>query len=120
MTTRIEVKRVYQPADPADGFRILVDRLWPRGLAKEAARIDLWLKDISPSNELRHRFHHDPSLWEEFKASYFAELAQHAAAVEQMRGVLAKHRVVTLLFGAKEERFNNAVALREFLVKKKS
>lgn len=119
MTTRIEVKRIYEPADPADGYRILVDRLWPRGLAKEDAHIDVWIRDVSPSDELRHRFQHDPALWEGFKASYFAELKQQPEALASLRAALAEHRVVTLLFGAKEERYNNAVALREFLMAEK-
>jgi uncharacterized protein YeaO (DUF488 family) len=106
------IKRVYDPPAESDGMRILVDRLWPRGLTKEKAKVDLWLKDISPSNELRKEFHGQEDDWEEFRKAYFAELksdtAQAAAKVlfEHLR---AGH--VTLLYGARDEQHNNAVAL---------
>ncbi len=117
--TTIRVKRVYEAPADGDGFRLLVDRLWPRGLARERAHIDAWLKTVSPSDELRHRFHHDPAQWDAFRASYFAELQANPPAVAELMGVLRQHRVVTLLYGAKEERFNNAQALAEFIAKKK-
>ena len=112
----IKVKRIYQAADQKDGFRILVDRVWPRGLTKEAARIDLWLKDVAPSTPLRKWFGHDPALWEEFRKRYFAELDQPPGPVEQILSKAKKKRV-TLLFGAKDEQHNNAVALKQYLDK---
>ena len=115
----IKVKRIYQAADQKDGFRILVDRVWPRGLTKEAARIDLWLKDVAPSTPLRKWFGHDPALWDEFRNRYFAELDQNRGPVEQILSKAKKERV-TLLFGAKDEKHNNAVALKEYLDKAQS
>lgn len=110
----IRVRRVYEAPAGDDGLRILVDRLWPRGLRKEEARIDLWLKDIAPSNELRRWFGHDPAKWEEFKLRYFAELPARSEAVETLRQRV-REGAVTLLFAAKETRFNNAAALAEYL-----
>jgi uncharacterized protein YeaO (DUF488 family) len=112
----IKIKRVYDPADKHDGFRILVDRLWPRGLTKEKSKIDLWLKEIAPSNTLRKWSHHDPKRWTEFKKRYFAELAGHT---EHLKIILSESsdKTVTLLFAAKDEQHNNAVALREYLEK---
>ena len=115
----IKVKRIYQAADQKDGFRILVDRIWPRGLTKEAARIDLWLKDLAPSTPLRKWFGHDPALWDEFRKRYFAELDQTPGPVEQILSK-AKKKQVTLLFGAKDEEHNNAVALKQYLDKAQS
>jgi uncharacterized protein YeaO (DUF488 family) len=110
------VKRVYKPPDDGDGARILVDRLWPRGFSRERARIDLWLKEIAPSDNLRRLFHGDPAGWEEFKTAYYAELVQAAAqpAVDELRKRLARGPV-TLLFAARDETRNNAVALKEWL-----
>lgn len=113
--TTIRVRRVYEAPSGDDGFRILVDRLWPRGLGKAKARIDLWAKDVAPSDALRRRFHHDPTQWASFREAYHAELHANAAAVVQLEATLAAHPVATLLFGAREERFNNAQALREYL-----
>lgn len=113
----IRIKRVYEPAAPADGKRILVDRLWPRGISKEAARIDEWAKDASPSTALRKEFHGHPDRWAEFCAAYALELAQepaHSAALA-LRGA-AKQGVVTLLYAAKDEERNNAAALRDWLI----
>jgi uncharacterized protein YeaO (DUF488 family) len=112
----LRIKRVYQPPDTRDGVRILVDRLWPRGLSREKAQIDLWLKEIAPSNTLRHRFHGDPAGWEEFKAAYYAELQQPPAqsAVRDLIERLSRGPV-TLLFAARDETRNNAVALKEWL-----
>jgi uncharacterized protein YeaO (DUF488 family) len=113
---QLRIKRVYKPPDDADGVRVLVDRLWPRGLSRERARIDLWLKEIAPSDTLRRLFHRDPAGWEEFKAAYYAELDQPAAqgAVQSLIDRLAREPV-TLLFAARDETRNNAVALREWL-----
>ncbi|MBV8398575.1 MAG: DUF488 family protein [Acetobacteraceae bacterium] len=117
MTThQLRTKRVYQPPDDEDGARVLVDRLWPRGLSRERAQIDLWLKEIAPSNTLRRRFHGDPGSWEEFKTAYFAELEREPAqsAVRNLLDRLTREPV-TLLFAARDETRNNAVALREWL-----
>ena len=116
MRHQLRIKRVYKPPEDADGVRVLVDRLWPRGLSKERARIDLWLKEIAPSNTLRRLFHGNPESWEEFKAAYYAELDQPAAqsAVRDLLDRLT-HEPVTLLFAARDETRNNAVALKERL-----
>ncbi len=110
------LKRVYEPPEAGDGTRILVDRLWPRGIAKDKARIDLWLKDIAPSHGLRKRFHGKPEDWDAFCAAYAAELesATAEAAVRELRGHLRKGPV-TLLYAARDERRNNAVALKAWL-----
>jgi len=111
----IEVRRVYGEAGQAGpGYRVLVDRMWPRGLSKEQVRPDLWLKDISPSPELRRWFGHDPARWEEFRRRYFAELAFKPELVGRLVGKAREGRLV-LLYGAREERFNNAVALKQYL-----
>jgi uncharacterized protein YeaO (DUF488 family) len=112
----LRIKRVYKPPDGEDGARVLVDRLWPRGLSRERAQIDLWLKDIAPSDTLRHRFHRDPTGWGEFTTAYFAELEQ-APAQSAVRTLLDRlsHGPVTLLFAARDETHNNAVALKDWL-----
>ncbi len=110
----LKIKRVYDPPAQADGKRILIDRLWPRGLKKEDARIDEWMKEIAPSNELRQWFSHDPEKWVEFKRKFFKELDRQRTSVETIVG-LSKKGTVTLLFGSKEERYNNAVALKEYI-----
>jgi uncharacterized protein YeaO (DUF488 family) len=114
---KLTIKRVYEPADDSDGFRVLVDRLWPRGLTREAARVDLWLKDLAPSDELRHRFHAAPEKFKEFRTAYEKELAQAPAreAVETLRGHLARGGV-TLLFAARDDKQNNAVVLLDWLI----
>ena len=111
---KIGLKRVYDSAAKSDGRRVLVDRIWPRGLSKKAARIDLWLKDVAPSTPLRQWFAHDPGKWSEFKNRYFKELDKNPEAVEQLR-ILAGKGAMTLVFSAKEEKFNNAVALKAYL-----
>jgi len=114
--TPLRVKRIYEPPHAGDGTRILVDRLWPRGIAKDKAAIDLWLKDIAPSDALRKRFHGKPDDWDAFRAAYFAEL-QGAAAQAAARELddRLQHGPVTLLYAARNERQNNAVALKEWL-----
>lgn len=112
---RIRIKRVYEAASNEDGVRILVDGLWPRGLKKEAARVDVWLREVAPSAGLRRWFGHEPSRWSEFRRRYFAELREREAAVRQIRDV-AERETVTLLFAAKDEACNNAAALRDFLL----
>ncbi|MEM0287091.1 MAG: DUF488 family protein [Nitrososphaerota archaeon] len=111
----IKVKRVYEPASDDDGKRILVDRLWPRGLKKDAAKIDLWLRDIAPSDSLRKWFMHDPSKWEQFKIRYAKELFDKKQIVDRIKSLERENNTVTLLFSSKEERYNNAVALRDYI-----
>jgi uncharacterized protein YeaO (DUF488 family) len=110
----IKLKRVYEAPEPDDGFRILVDRLWPRGLSKNSARIDFWLKEAAPSTELRKWFDHDPSKWTEFRARYFCELDSNSQAIDQLKEHL-RHGMVTLVFGAKDHEHNDAVALKKYL-----
>ena len=112
---RITTKRVYDPPAPNDGLRVLVDRLWPRGLSRERAAVDLWLKDIAPSDNLRRWFDHAPARWEAFRERYQAELAGAPAVLQSLRTALAGHQAVTLLFAAKDAGHNNAVALKAFL-----
>jgi uncharacterized protein YeaO (DUF488 family) len=114
----IKLKRVYEEADKNDGLRILVDRLWPRGLSKEKARIDLWLKDLAPSNELRKWFAHQPEKWAGFKRRYFKELDDSESELTELIQKKAEEDVVTLLYAAKNEEYNNAVALKEYLKKR--
>jgi len=113
----IHVKRVYDVPEKSDGLRVLVDRLWPRGINKEKAKIDLWLKDIAPSDMLRKWFTHDPAKWNEFKHRYFKELDNKMESVDLILNK-AKREVVTLLYGAKDERYNNAVALKEYITQR--
>jgi uncharacterized protein YeaO (DUF488 family) len=112
----LTIKRIYEPVGADDGARILVDRLWPRGIAKAKARIDLWLRDIAPSDALRKRFHGKPEEWSEFRAAYFAELKGEAAeaAAQELFERLAQGPV-TLLYAARDEEHNNAVALKAWL-----
>ena len=110
----VKIKRVYDQASASDGKRILVDRLWPRGIKKEAAAIDEWLKDIAPSTELRKWYSHDPAKWGEFKKLYQIELKDKIGIVDRLRQE-SKKRTITLLFSAKAMELNNAVALKEFI-----
>jgi uncharacterized protein YeaO (DUF488 family) len=110
----IKIKRVYEPPEKRDGFRVLVDRLWPRGVSKSSARIDLWLKEIAPSDGLRKWFGHEPAKWAEFRKRYVHELAKQPEAVAQLKQQVGKG-AVTLVYGAKDEHHNNAVALKEYL-----
>ena len=114
--THIQIKRVYMQPSSDDGMRILVDRLWPRGLTKEKASVDLWLKEIAPSNELRKWFAHDPGKWEEFQTRYLAELKGNAEPLARLKQEVAKGPV-TLLYGAKDEEHNEAVVLLKILKK---
>jgi uncharacterized protein YeaO (DUF488 family) len=114
--SHIRLKRVYEPPSPEDGVRVLVDRLWPRGLRKADAAIDRWMKDIAPSTELRQWFDHDPERWQEFRRRYARELRQHATTIDELHE-LAQHKTVTLVFGARDEEHNDAVALREVLLR---
>jgi uncharacterized protein YeaO (DUF488 family) len=112
--TELRIKRVYAEPSRDDGKRILVDRLWPRGLTKEKAKVDLWLKEVAPSNELRKWFAHDPKKWPEFKRRYADELKTHSEPLALLRRE-ASHGTTTLLYGAKDEEHNEAVALLELL-----
>lgn len=115
MMHEIRIKRVYEPPEDHDGFRVLVDRLWPRGLTKEQVRADLWLRDVAPSTALRKWFAHDPSKWDEFKRRYFAELAQKPDSVQVLLEKAAQGPV-TLLYSAHDPEHNQAVALKEYLL----
>lgn len=107
-------KRIQDGAATDDGIRVLVDRLWPRGMSKERASLDLWLKEIAPSTDLRKWFAHDPEKWEAFKARYFAELDASPAVVERL-SALGRTARVTLLYSARDEQHNNAAALCDYL-----
>ncbi|WP_261165060.1 DUF488 domain-containing protein [Microbacterium sp. Marseille-Q6965] len=109
------IKRVYEPAAPGDGFRLLVDRLWPRGVTREAADLDGWMKDVAPSPQLRTWWRHDPGQWSEFIVRYRDEL-DHNPAVAELQELRARHDVVTLLFGARDPQLNHAVVLRDYLL----
>ena len=111
---RVRTKRIYDRPEPADGQRILVDRLWPRGISKASAHIDYWAKAVAPSTPLRHWYDHDPAKWKDFRRRYFAELDANPAAVTDLRRHLGKG-TVTLLYSSKEERLNNASALQQYL-----
>jgi uncharacterized protein YeaO (DUF488 family) len=111
----IKIKRAYQPADEKDGFRILVDRLWPRGISKVKAKLDLWMKDIAPSNSLRQWFNHDPIRWDEFKSKYNEELKDKKEFLKQIKDLEKDKSIITLVYGAKDEEHNNAVVLRDVL-----
>ncbi|MEN6516810.1 MAG: DUF488 family protein [Methanospirillum sp.] len=111
----IRLKRAYSPTVEEDGYRVLVERLWPRGVPKERAHVDLWLKDAGASTALRRWFGHDPERWEEFRRRYFAELRERPEVLDALREILRANPVVTFLYGARDEEHNNAVALREFL-----
>ena len=111
---RIAIKRAYEQPSPDDGFRILVDRLWPRGIRKEDAHIDLWLKEIAPSADLRKWFAHDPAKWAEFQRRYRAELKQKSQLLDTIKSQTRKTRV-TLIYSAKDEEHNDAVVLLEKL-----
>ncbi len=112
----IKIKRIYDSASPDDGKRIYIDRLWPRGMKKEEVKIDEWLKEISPSDDLRKWFGHDPSKYEEFKKRYKKELEKHLDILERIKKE-GKRKTVTLLFSAKDEEHNNATVMREILSK---
>jgi uncharacterized protein YeaO (DUF488 family) len=105
----LKIKRVYEPATKEDGKRILVDRLWPRGISKEKAKLDLWLKEIAPSTELRKWFNHDPKKWAEFKKRYVAELKKKKDLLNQIP------KNATIIYAAKDEKHNEALVLKNFL-----
>jgi len=113
--SHLRLKRAYEPAETGDGVRILVDRLWPRGVSKAKAALDEWMKDIAPSTELRQWFGHDPGRWAEFQRRYKAELEQHPQELARL-GALAKAQTVTLVYSAHDEKHNDAVVLRDVLL----
>ena len=113
--SHVRIKRAYEPPAPDDGARILIDRLWPRGVKKEALALTEWAKPLAPSTELRQWFNHDPALWDEFRRRYAAELREQPEAFDALREH-ARHGVVTLVYSSHAEAVNNAVALREFLL----
>lgn len=113
---KINLKRAYDKAEKSDGYRILVDRLWPRGISKEQAQIDQWLKEISPSNELRKAYKNGNLDWEEFKANYFKELESHQEELQKLARQAEKEQI-TFVYSAKNTEQNNAVALKEYLEK---
>mgnify|MGYP000952682116 CR=1 FL=1 len=115
----IQAKRVYDPIDEKDGTRILVDRLWPRGMKKDRLEADEWLKDAAPSAELRKWYAHDPAKWQAFKRRYFDELDQKPEVIDRLRS-LASEGTLTLLYSAKDVQYNQAVALMEYLLSKSS
>lgn len=110
----IKIKRVYEKPAAGDGFRILVDRLWPRGMSKEQAEIDFWARGLSPSTELRQWYGHDASKWSEFKERYFAELKGNPQLLNELLEYLGRG-IVTFVYSSKEQRLNNAVALKEYV-----
>lgn len=110
----VHVKRVYENPSQGDGTRILVDRLWPRGLTKEGAKLDVWLKSIAPSQDLRTWFGHDPAKWQEFRVRYQRELDGNQPALKQLRQYI-RSGTVTLVYGAKDEERNNAIVLKAYL-----
>lgn len=114
---KIHIKRIYEAASPADGYRILVDRLWPRGLKKEDARIDLWAKDIAPTTELRKWFNHEADKWTAFKAKYHTEL-NHSPQLPEFLTELKKHKAVTFLIATRNEQYNHALVLKNFVEEK--
>jgi uncharacterized protein YeaO (DUF488 family) len=111
----IRTKRVYDAADEVDGLRVLVDRLWPRGLTKKKAGVDLWLKEIAPSRDLRNWFSHDSEKWDQFKRKYFVELNANPEPVDKIIRKAREKGGITLVFAARDQEHNNAVALKEFL-----
>lgn len=112
----IKLKRVYEPYTGSDGYRVLVDRLWPRGIKKEEAHVNLWLKEIAPTTVLRKWFNHDPEKWAAFQKKYAAEL-KDSAALQELSEVLKKHKKVSLLYGAKDEQHNHALVIMDLLKK---
>ncbi|CAM3082160.1 Uncharacterized conserved protein YeaO, DUF488 family [Paracoccus aminovorans] len=110
----ISIRRAYDPPDPGEGRRVLVDRIWPRGISRETLGADLWLREIAPSDDLRHWFGHDPQKWDEFRRRYGKELDANPQPVRELRQ-LANAGPVVLLYGARDTRHNNAVALRDYL-----
>jgi len=113
----IQIKRIYDSFDMREGARVLVDRLWPRGVSKEKARLDLWMKDIAPSNELRTWYNHEPEKWKEFQKKYKKELEEKTELLKELKQLEKEKNLVTLLYSAKDTERNNAIVLLELLRK---
>ena len=113
----IKIRRIYDQAEPGEGYRVLVDRLWPRGISKEKACWDEWMREVAPGNELRKWYGHDPSRWETFRERYRQELGSRNDLLLRLRDLERAHGTLTLLYSSKEQSINNAVALREFLMR---
>jgi uncharacterized protein YeaO (DUF488 family) len=114
----VRVKRVFEKAEKGDGWRVLVDRLWPRGMTKEKAKADVWMKDVAPSDALRKWFGHEPEKWTAFEKKYRAELAKNKPVLAELKKMEKEHGTLTLLFGARDEEHNQAVVLAEVLKRK--
>lgn len=114
----IKTKRIYEKPSKEDGWRVLVDRLWPRGMKKEDAHLDVWMKEVAPSDALRKWFGHEPAKWVEFQKKYRSELVEKNELLAELKAMEKKHGTLTLLYGAKDEQHNQAVALAEFLKKR--
>lgn len=114
MASRVRVKRVYDPPEPDDGYRVLVDRVWPRGVSRERARLDEWARELAPSDQLRKWFGHAPERFEQFRSRYLEELTSQGEHLDELRARV-KRGPLTLLYAAKDERHNNAVVLAELL-----
>ncbi|MCL5282465.1 MAG: DUF488 family protein [Planctomycetes bacterium] len=113
----IQLKRAYEKPQKSDGFRVLIDRIWPRGVRKEDLKLDQWLRTLAPSTELRQWFGHDPAKWDQFRRRYWQELDTHPEEIELLRQKM-RAGPLTIVFGSREERFNNAAALKEYLEKR--
>ena len=111
----INLKRIFEPSSQEDGFRVLVDRLWPRGLKKSEADVDLWLREIAPSTELRKWFNHDPQRWAEFVADYTFQLRRNEKTTAELITLIKVHKKVSLLYAAKDEKYNHALVLKNYL-----
>jgi uncharacterized protein YeaO (DUF488 family) len=114
----LKTKRIYEPFETSDGYRILVDRLWPRGIKKEEAHVDKWLKEAAPSTVLRKWFNHEPEKWKAFVVKYHSEL-NSSAAFDELLAAVGKHKTVTLLYAAKDEEHNHSLVLKELITKHK-
>ncbi|SHO42471.1 conserved hypothetical protein [Nitrosotalea sinensis] len=112
----IKIKRIYEKYSADDGFRVLVDRLWPRGISKPHSHVDLWLKEIAPTNDLRKWFSHDAAKWKSFEIKYRKELQENKMLIETIKDLEKKHHTITLLFSAKDEQHNNAMVLQRFML----
>jgi len=112
---QVKLKRAYEKPEKSDGFRVLIDRLWPRGISKEKAKIDLWLKDIAPSNELRKWFGHDPEKWLEFQKRYKKELVVKKEVIGSLKRIIDEKKIITLIYSSSDEKYNNAIALKKIM-----
>lgn len=117
MPAKVKIKRIYEDAEKSDGFRILVDRIWPRGVSKADANVDLWLKEIAPSTELRKWFAHDAAKWKKFCERYAAELKKNDDTVKILRDAAKENKTITLVYSARDTEHNQAVVLRDVLFK---